>query len=742
MSSGLLNISVTGLNAAQSGLLTTSHNIANASTTGYNRQAIVQNTNTGMFTGSGYIGQGTSVINVKRVYDAFLGNQVLGAQTAASQLEAYSSQIGQISNLLGDASTGLSPVVQSYFSALSMAAANPSSLAVRQSVLSSAQSLTGQFQTLNDQLAQARNGVNSQIRTEVVTINSLAAQIAEINQQIVEVPRGTSQQQPNDLLDQRDQLISDLNKEIRVSTHLESDGSLSVFFGTGQPLVVGARNMQLVALPDQEDVTNLQVGLSASGSGAILIPESLINGGKLGGLLNYRSQTLDSAQNGLGRIALALAASLNAQHQLGQDLNGNLGGDLFKPIALGVVPASLNTGNAVLAANVTVSDYQITFSGGAYNITRQSDGSNLGAFASLPQMVDGVKISLLGGVPANGDSFIVTPSAQSGRRVAALTNNTGTATLDSSGSNLQTLTDSDYRLTLTAPNNFSLTRLSDNQIWTGTGASQAAALSDVMLQADAQGFSLGMASGAMAVGDAFLIRPTRNAASELSLAISDPRLLALGTPLRTGAASANAGTAAISAGVVADSMNLPSSTLTLTYQVPGVLQGFPSPGSVTVTPPGGQPTRYTITLPTDTVPFSSGAEVSFNGISFSISGKPVDGDIFTISPNPAGVADSRNAVLLGNLQTANTLLGGSGNYQSIYAQMVAEVGNKAREINVRLDAQNKLVQQGQDAIQSNSGVNLDEEAANLMRYQQAYQASAKIMSIADKLFSQILQLGQ
>ena len=848
MTSGLLNISVSGLNAAQAGLLTTSHNISNVSTPGYNRQTIEQTSNTPLFGGIGYIGQGTNVTNIKRVYDAFLGTQVLSAQTTASQLNTYSSQINRIDNLLADSGAGLSPTLQSYFSALSGAASSPSSLAARQSVLSSAEALSSRFQALNEQFSQMRDGVNSQIRTEVVSINSLSTQIAAINKLIGDAHNGDSPQQPNDLIDQRDKMVADLNKELRVNTHLESNGTVSVFFGTGQPLVVGTQNYQLNVLPDREDATNVQIGLNIPGTGISFIPESLINGGALSGLLNYRSQTLDAAQNGLGRIALALATSINNQHRLGQDLNGNLGGNLFNPIALKTVSATTNGGNATLSATITSSDYKVSYAGGLYNITRQSDDTNLGSFGSLPQLVDGVQINLSSGSPANGDVFLVTPSAQAGQRVTPLTSNTGSAVLDASGDNLQTMTDSDYRLVLMASNTFSLTRLSDNQVWTGVGASQAGALANVLLQAGPQGFSL-TASGAIQVGDSFLIRPSRDAASAISVAISDPRLLALGAPLRTAASSSNAGSATISAGVVHDtsvtlsapftisydlasnslsgfpigarvdsgfqrfvvtspttripfasganislngvgiaisgapvdgdsfninpppaastsgaantgsgaiaagsvtsSKSLPASNIQLTFHVatlapaqPDRLQGFPVGSVVGLTPPGGLPTNYTISATTDYVPYLSTAGISLNGVSFSISGAPLDGDMFTLGPNPSAVSDSRNAVLLGNLQTSTTMLGGSANYQGAYAQIVSDVGNKARELNVRLDAQNNLVKGGEDAIQSNSGVNLDEEAANLMRYQQAYQASAKVISIADKLFSQLLQLGQ
>lgn len=739
MTSGLLNISISGLNAAQAGLLTTGHNITNASTPGYNRQSIVQTSAVPVYAGSGYIGTGVNVDNVKRNYNDVLNGLVLSAQTMASQLQTYSTQINRIDNLLADNSAGLAPIMQSYFSAVSAAASNPSSLAARQSVISTAQSLTSRFQMLDGQFSEMRNSVNSQIRTSVTDINSLASQIGALNKQISESAGVASQQMPNDLLDQRDQLIADLNKQVRVTTHTETDGSLSVFIGSGQPLVVGTQAYQLTTVPGQEDATELTIGLTIPGAGTTSIPESLLDGGSLGGLLNYRSKTLDAAQNSLGRIALAFATTMNTQHRLGQDLNGNLGGNLFNPLSLGTMAAPANTGTGSLTATVTVSDYRVTVAAGAYQITRLSDNTNLGSFATLPQVVDGTQISLSSGTPANGDVFLVSPSAAAGSRVTALTTNTGTGTLDSSGSNLQTLTDSDYRLQLTAANTFTLTRLSDSQVWVGTGASQAAAFADLQQQAGAQGFSATL-TGTMAVNDSFLIRPTRTAARDISLAISDPRLLALGTPMRTAAATANTGNATISAGSVTNTSSLPTSNVSLSYGAGG-LQGFPTGATVLVTPPGGQPTSYTIPGPATVVPYTSGATIAFNGMSFAITGQPASGDTFTVGPNPAGISDGRNAIALGNLQTTSTMMDGSANYQGAYASLVADVGNKAREVNVRLDAQNKLVQEGKDAVQSQSGVNLDEEAANLMRYQQAYQASAKIIEIADKLFTQLLTLG-
>lgn len=968
MGSGLLNVSVSGLNAAQMGILTTSHNIANASTPGFNRQQISQTTNAPVFSGAGFIGQGTNVQTVRRVYSEFLGSQVLNAQTNAAELETYSSQIAQIDNLLADPSAGLSPALQGFFKALDEAAANPSSVPARQAMLSASQALVSRFQGLDQQLEDMRNGVNTQIRSEVTTINSYVTQIANINQRIIVAEAAGASQPANDLYDQRDKLVTDLNKEVRITTHKETDGSYSIFFGSGQPLVVGTQTYQFQAIPDREDLSALRIGLKDSAGFTMDIPESLVTGGNLGGLLSFRANTLDTAQNSMGRIAISLATKFNQQHALGQNLSGAMGGDFFKPIQPSTLGAPTNSGTGQLSANVITSDYLLSYdaSVGGYAITRQADDKFLGVFSTLPLVVDGIRFGLNSGAPANGDVFLIKPDAAPSERVTAYGSNSGTAILSSTGSNIQTMSDSDYRLTLSATNTFTLERISDHQIWTGVGSNQAEALTDLMTNAAPQGFDLQL-SGAMEVSDSFLVRPVRNGARDMELAITDPKNIALAAPIRTAAGLLNVGTATISAGMVKDGSVLQAAPFSVTYEAssnslvgfpvgstvrvgatnypistattrvpysPGItisingvgasisgtpqdgdvftfspnitppiappsmgntgfaslfgipssstlagpqglstagvtlpasltiaagsndqfrialdgaapvtatippgtytpatlltavqaalntalgavppaagsatasltssnqlaitsttvgvgsavalssasnlgtgqmvsamaltnnslpsepialrysqatttlperLTGFPVGSVVTVTPSGGRPTAYTISLSSDYVPYISGAELAFNGLSISITGSAIEGDTFTLERNSSGVSDNRNAGLLGALQTSNTMGDGTATFQSSYSQIVSQVGNKAREVEVTLTAQKNLVTQGETAIQSQSGVNLDEEAANLLRYQQAYQAAAKIINISGKLFDELLSLGR
>ncbi len=640
MGSSVFNIGVSGLAAAQAGLLTTGHNISNASTPGFNRQQIVQSTNTPQFTGAGYFGQGTNVTTVQRVYNQFLASQTLSAQTRLSELNAYADQIRQVDGLLADPSAGLSTALNDFFRGVHEVAANPASIPARQSMLSMAQALVGRFQSVDNRLNEIRDGVDTQLASTVADINSYTTQIAALNQRIVLAQAAGPTQPANDLLDQRDQLIAQLNQQVRVTTLTESDGSLSVFVGNGQAVVVGAQSYGLATMQSGEDASRMTVGITLASGGTAALPEAMLTGGTLGGLLAFRRESLDTAQNALGRIALGLAETFNAQHRLGQDLTGALGGNFFTAPAPQVITPNNppNGGTAAIgvavasAANLTTSDYRLTANGGGnYTLVRLSDSTTVFSATALPQTVDGLTISL--------------------------------------------------------------------------------------------------ASGAANAGDSFLIQPTRAAAHDIAVALTDARSIAAAAPIRTAASNGNSGTGAIGAG----SVNAPppvnanlTQTVTITFNNPPTT--FDVAGTGTGNPAG--------------VAYTAGGSISYNGWTVQIGGTPAAGDVFTISANSAGVADNRNALLLAGLQTGKTLAGGTASYQSAYAQIVSDVGNKTREIQVTATAQESVVKQAEDAQQSLSGVNLDEEAANLLRYQQAYQASGKMIEIADKLFNTLLELGR
>lgn len=634
MASGILSVGGSALAAAQAGLTTTAHNIANASTPGYSRQIVVQASAGSQDTGFGFVGKGTEVAEVRRVYNEFLNTQVMTAQTSKYQLDTYYAQISQINNQFADPASGISPVLQEFFKGLQDMAADPSSAAARQTALSTAETLAARFQSLDGQLKEMSAGIGERINSSIDSINMYADQIAQLNDAI-EKAQGNSDGRPsNDLLDQRDLAISELSKEIK-TTVVKQGPSYSVFIGNGQPLVVGAKAFDLVPTVSKTDPTRAAVGYISNGQ-IVELAESNLPGGKLGGLLEFRSKTLDTAQNNLGRIATGLAQTFNAQHRLGQDQNGAIGTSFFNTAAPLISPSSDNTGTAVVAASIT----------------------NAGA-----------------------------------------------------------LTTSDYRLQFVG-GNYVVTKLSDNSVSYSNAAFPATAI---------DGVTFSITSGAMAAGDEYVIKPTINGATGFSVAITDPAKLAAAAPIRTAAPIANLGSGKISAGVV----NGPPPT-NANLQQPVTIT-FTSASTFNVTGTGtGNPVG---------VAYTAGGNITYNGWTVQVSGSPANGDTFTIGPNTNGAGDNRNALLLASQQTANTLANGTTTYQGAYSQLVSQVGNKTRELEVTSAAQGKLLTQAVTAQQAESGVNLDEEATNLLRYQQAYQAAGKVMQTASQLFELLLTLG-
>lgn len=644
MATNILSIGQSALAAAQVGISTTGHNIANASTPGYSRQVVVQGAALAQNFGYGYVGQGVDVKTIQRIYSDFQAAQVRSTQTAKSGLDSYYAQITQVNNMFADSTSGLSPTLQGFFSGIQNLASNPSSGAARQTALSSANALASTFQSMGSQLDQMNQSVNTQVTSSVATINSLATQIAQLNSNIA-LAQGSGQP-PNDLLDQRDQLVLDLSKQIKTSVVPQDDGKYNVFIGNGQSLVVGSQAYTLTTAASPTDPSRIVPAYDTQGK-TVLLDGSALTGGQLGGLLDFRTQTLDPAKNALGRVAIGLATTFNAQHRLGLDQNGNPGGDFF---TVGTPTVTANTGNlgsGVATASIsdvnalTTSDYRLQYDGTNYTVTRVSDGKAT-TFASFPQTIDGVSFNLTG-----------TPAA----------------------------------------------------------------------------------------GDNFLIKPTATGATAFGVNISDPSLIAAAAPIVTAVTTNNTGTGAISAGSVNSTyLASPLTTpVTLTYASgTNQLTGFPASQPVTVTS-NGTTTTFAAGAP---VTYTPGATISFGGISFTLSGTPANADTFTVGPNTGGVGDNRNALLLGALQTANTLANGTASYQGAFSQMVATIGSKTNEINVTSTAEGQTLSNLVAAQQSTSGVNLDEEATNLLRYQQAYQAAGKVMQVASQLFSVLLSLGQ
>ncbi|OGT36271.1 MAG: flagellar hook-associated protein FlgK, partial [Gallionellales bacterium RIFOXYD2_FULL_52_7] len=331
MGSNIYSASLSGMNAAQFALSTTQHNIANANTPGYSRQTMLVDSRAAQATGAGFVGQGVNVTGVVRNYDQFLTTQVRQEQTQASYLSTYLTSMKQIDNMVADPAAGVSPAIQNFFNATNSLASNPESIPARQTVLSTAEATVNRFQAMDQRLTDISNSLTTQIASSVQTVNTYATQIATLNNSIKSAIATAQGQQPNDLLDQRDQLVNLLNKEIKVSTQQQTDGSMSVFVGNGQALVVGDQAMALQVVQNPADPSKVDVAYLNNGK-SVTMQQSSLQGGNLGAHLTFRDQSLEPARNALGRVALGLATSINQQNQMGLDLNGVLGGNIFKDV--------------------------------------------------------------------------------------------------------------------------------------------------------------------------------------------------------------------------------------------------------------------------------------------------------------------------------------------------------------------------------------------------------------------------
>ena len=619
-----LNTSLSGLQAAQRALATTSNNIANAATEGFSRQRVEFGTRPAEFAGVGFIGTGVAVTDIQRNYDAFLGEEVRSGTSGQSRLETFAGIAGRVGDLLGSDSGGLSQGLQSFFDALQSLANDPASTPVRQTFLSEAGSLTQRVNSLDGQLATLGNEVEGRIDDAVTNINGLAEALAETNGQLAASQGAADSDLPGGLLDQRDRLLQQLSTEIDVSVVEAERGTVNVFVGNGQTLVLG------------EQATTLASGAGAFGPGQreITIGGSVVSGqlsgGTLGGLLDARREVIEPTRNELGRVAVGLTEAFNAQNREGVDLAGNFGTDFFAVGGPAAVAAGSNGGTATVAASIdsagalTGDDYQLQFNGGtSYTLTNTTRGETVA----------------LSGSGTTGDP----------------------------------------------------------------------------LQAD--GLSL-VVSGTPNAGDRFALQPTRTAAGDFARLVDDPAEVAAAFPLRTAASLDNVSDAAISGGELLD-VNDPNllTPVTLTFEDP--------PNTFQVNGAGSNA-------------FTAGDDIDLNGFRVQITGNPAAGDEFTVGPNNAGVGDNRNAQALLGLREAGVLEGGQRSLVQQSDTLLARVGGATAAAQTALESQTALLRSSEASLESVRGVNLEEEAANMLRYQQAFQANARVIQTANTTFQSLL----
>lgn len=623
--SDVFGISVSALQAFQAAISVTSNNIANASTPGYDRERVNLTEGIPQSNGSVNIGSGVVVSGISRSFSQAAANQLNTSQSSLGQLTALQGYTTQIDNLFGTTIGGLSTSLQSFYSAFSDVANAPTSTASRQALLGKAQSVASSFQSASSELGNLNADVNARITSDVTQINSIASAITTLNKQVVAATAQDGGQAPNELLDQRDQLVSNLSQLVGVTTTTDSNGALNVFIGNGQPLVLQGQTTALTTVANQFNASQLEISNAALNGNII---SSSITSGDLGGLLAARSEVINPALNQLGQVATALSQTVNSQQAQGLDLNGQFGAAIFSVGAPQAVGSSRNTDATTASVTVTglgaltSNDYVLSYNGSAYSLNRASDAAS---------------------VPFTGNGTAGNPLTADG-------------------------------------------------------------LSIVL-------------SGTPAAGDQFLIQPTATAASSLKAVLTDPSKVAAAGAVQASASSSNAGTGAISSGTTLDAAN-PNLLTPVTI-------AFTGPATYSIN--GGANQAYT-----------SGGNIDFNGWEVQISGAPALGDVFTVKSNAGGTGDNRNALASAAAQSAGVLANGTISVTGAVSSLVTGLGSQAQQINTAQTAQAAVNSQALSSVQSVSGVNLDEEAASLLQWQQAYQASAQALAIGNSLFASLI----
>lgn len=651
MAGDLLNISLSGIQANRLNLSVTGQNISNANVEGYSRQEANLSTRPAQRDGSFFVGSGVTIDQVRRVADQFLTRQIMLDSSQKQQTQAMQSGLDALDKMLSSENSGLTTDLNRFFLSFQAVAQSPSSVTAREVLLGDARGLANRFQTLGGDLGQRIKDVNQQLDTLSGQINELSSAIARLNINIAVLSGNGSGTQPNDMLDQRDQLLRKLSELVQINTISQSDGSINVMLDKGSALVVGGQASSVSSGPDPNDNARSLLYLQLGTQRQSLSSGSL--GGQLGGLLDYRDQALAPTLTELGRIGGSIALLVNQQHQLGVDLEGRMGGLFFA-----------DPNSATLVA--------------------QRVQPNLN---NPPPKDQVMAVQLLD--PAQFKS-------------------------------------SDYKLDLIGPANdqYTLTRLSDNvQISSGNFGALPANIS-------VDGVQIDLTSGTFRAGDHYLITPFRAVPNSMAMAVSRPQSLALAQPVRGSATLTNQGSGALTTVEMTDRGPYDASTLALPLRIT-----FTSGTAYTVT--DGNSATVAAGLPYPPTG-ASGMIPAALGLKVTMSGSPVAGDSFTVQFNSQAVGDNRNALALGALGNRPLLEQGTLALIESDRVMTGRVGTLAARAKVAFDSADASLRQSQAQRDAMSGVNLDEEAAKMIEFQNSYNASARLIQVASELFDTLL----
>lgn len=649
-SSALLGIGTRAMFANYAALQATGNNIANANTEGYSRQQVVLETAKGQFTGAGFFGKGVNVASVTRSYNSFLTTQASATKATAAGDAARAEQLKQVEAVFGTGKSGVGYSAGALLNAFVDVANQPADSSARQVVIARAKELADKFAAAGDQLQSLQTGITQDIKSSVDTVNNLAQQVGKLNEQI-QALNGTGQP-PNDLLDKRDNLISQISGYIGVTTIKADNGSVGVFVGGGQALVLGANANKLTTVADTYDPSKVQLGISVGSGLSSMIPQEALSDGSISGMLRFQNDDLVDARNLLGQMSAAISGAVNQQQSLGLDMGrpAGPGSPLYSVGAPRSLPAASNAGDAAFGVTLTdttqvqASDYELQF-----------DGTN-----------------------------------------------------------------------------YSLTRLSDNTAAVGSPFSAAQMAAGVTVD----GMTIQMTAGTSVAGDRTLLQPVGNAAKDMRAVLSDPNGIAAASPVTATFTATNKGTATL--GSLAAVSTALDRTLTANVSFTSDTGDY---SWELLDSTGAQ-------VSTGTGTWTAGSPIALNGFELNLNGVPKSGDTLSVKPTTSTEANNGNALAFVGIGTKNIVGGSTAANGSVtpgrtitdaYASALSDIGVRVQSAQTAASISDSAAAQAESARANKAGVNLDEEAAKLIQYQQSYQAAAKMLQVAQQVFDTLLQ---
>ncbi|CZI08565.1 TPA: flagellar hook-associated protein FlgK [Legionella pneumophila subsp. pneumophila] len=645
----ILNIAYSGLNAFQRALDVTGNNIANFKTRGYSRQSIQFTPIASNRYAGSYIGAGVSVSSIYRNVDQFANAQVRSTLSYRTQYDAFYNQAIQIDKLLSQDGSSISVPLQTFFDSIGQLNSTPDNIATRGVVLKQSQLLAQQFNSLQIKLEEYERNSTLQVTESVKIINRITKELAEVNGKLLgnnNIP---------ELLDHRDELLKQLSEYTDLSIFDQGDGTISVGIASGDMLVAGTQQRDLVVGTGKDSIFGTRIFLSGGGNNQVDITDRLTTG-MLGGLIDYEKNVLGQASQLIGQMAIGLAQTFNTQHKLGMDMNSQIGKDFFTD------------------------------------------------FNSPGQML---------------------------KRSTASADNSGTAVLSVNISDISQVKLSDYDLIIsdTGANELRLIRKSDGTSTTLTWSSSPPAPPAGQVVIDGMTITVNDLSQ-LANNDHYTLTPTRGAARDFALEIKDAYEIALASPVKTTASLNNTGQGQIILGPV-----LNTASVNKQFRIDFISDTQYNLVNVTDSTTAG-PFAF-VPNTNNVIQIPDGITPSYSVV---LSGIPKSGDQFTTDYNTGGFGDNRNGLSLGNIQQNKIFSNGSETLFDRYGSLLAEVGGRTNQAKTSFESADILHKQALDFQDSKSGVNLDEEGANLLVFQQAYQAAGKLMEISNQIMNLLFDI--